>query len=71
MDRMKDRRIFTASFFTAPVINGSVRGPKKAVTVEDLLPNDFNHETDREEMNRIKEMIAREEEKRRKHGTQD
>ena len=67
LDRMKDRRIFFASFITAPVINSGVRSPKRGVKVEDLLPNDFRGEPDKEEAERIRAMIA-EEEERRKHG---
>ncbi len=43
-ERMKTRRIFTASFLTAPIINAGMRGPKRAVTAKKLIPEDFRHE---------------------------
>lgn len=72
LDRMKDRRIFTASFITAPVINSGMRCPKHGVTVKDLLPNDCKNDSDHSEMERIKKLIEEQEEKRRKQrGTHD
>lgn len=62
VDRMKDRRMFTASFITAPVINSGVRSPKNGVTPKELIPEDFGVRGERE---RIKNMIDKEEEKRR------
>ena len=62
VDRMKDRRMFTASFITAPVINSGVRSPKYGVTPRELIPQDFGEQGERE---KIKKMIDEEEEKRR------
>lgn len=67
--RMKDRRIFTASFITAPVINSGMRAPKRGVKVEELLPGDFRGKYDRDEAAYIKALIEEQEEKRRKNGT--
>lgn len=39
--RMKQKRIFTASFITVPLVNTSYRAPKRAVSVKKLLPDDF------------------------------
>lgn len=66
MDRMKDRRLFTASFITAPVINSGMRCPKHGVTVKDLLPNDCKSDSDHSEMEHIKMLIEEQEERRRK-----
>ena len=66
-ERMKDKRIFTASFITAPVINSGARAPKHGVKVEELLPGDF-HGYDEGAAMGIKKLIEEQEEKRRKHG---
>lgn len=51
MERMKKKRMFTASFLTAPIINSGSRAPKRPVTAKKLLPDDF----------RIKKTVTKEE----------
>lgn len=41
IERMRGKRIFAASFFTAPIINSGARAPKRPVTAKKLLPEDF------------------------------
>lgn len=57
--RMKHRRIFTASFLTAPIINGGVRAPKKAVTAKKLLPEDFQAKVSKADMRKVKALIEK------------
>ena len=64
--RMKDKRIFTASFITAPVINSGMRAPKHGVKVEELITEDFRGH-DGEAAAQIKKLIEEQEEKRRKN----
>ena len=67
-DRMKTRRIFTASFVTAPVINAGYSRPKRPVTARKLVPGDFTHEeiSAADKARFLK--ISAEAEKRRNHG---
>lgn len=69
-ERMKNRRIFTASFLTAPLINSSYRAPKRAVSVKKLLPGDFETEIPKEKLDHMLEVVkeAEKEEERRKNG---
>lgn len=39
--RMKNRRAFTASFVTAPIINSGFKAPKHPVMPERLVPDAF------------------------------
>lgn len=63
---MKDKRLFTASFVTVPVINSGMRAPKRGVKVEDLIPGDFHNADQAEQM---RAMIEEQEEKRRNNVT--
>ena len=62
--RMKNRRVFTASFVTAPIVNAGFRAPKKPVTAEKILPGDFNEKQSPKERKEWLEMARREEERR-------
>lgn len=65
--RMKNQRMFTASFITTPVINAGYRSPKKRpVTPAKLLPEDFRTATDQEEQDEWLAMAKAEEERREK-----
>lgn len=67
--RMKTRRIFTASFLTAPIINGGMKAPKRAVTAKKLIPEDFRsgEPVTEEDILNIK-ALAEETERRRTGG---
>lgn len=70
-ERMKNKRIFAASFITAPIINSGSRGPKRAVTVKRLLPDDFGLNASGKKIDHMKEVVKqaeREELKRKKGG---
>lgn len=62
--RMKNRRVFTASFVTAPIVNAGYRAPKKPVTPEKILPGDFNEKQSSKDRKEWLEMARREEERR-------
>ena len=66
--RNKSKRLFTASMVTLPVINYSMRGPKQAITLKKLLPDDFAaHSPDEDSIKEFKE-LKRVTEERRKEG---
>lgn len=62
--RMKVRRMFTASFITAPVINSGMRAPKHPVAPEEFLPDDFRPVSTDEEKEEWLAMAKAEEERR-------
>ncbi len=62
--RMKNRRVFMASFVTAPIVNAGYRAPKKPVTAEKILPADFNEKQSSKDRKEWLEMARREEERR-------
>lgn len=64
--RMRNRRMFTASFLTAPILNAGYRAPKKPVTAEKILPDDFSSKQSDKERAEWLEMAKREEERRKK-----
>lgn len=65
--RMRDKRIFTASFITAPVLN-IFRGKGAPVTAKKLLPQDFpGWDADEDKIDHLHK-FADEQERRRKHG---
>lgn len=68
MERMKHKRIFTASFITAPIINGGMRAPKKTITAKKLLPDDFREEISEEEFEKLAELVKKESKRGRKNG---
>lgn len=63
--RMKGKRVFTASFITAPLINSGYRSPKRPVTPAKLLPDDFRQQTSKEEHEELVALMKAEEERRR------
>jgi len=65
--RQKNRRLFTASFITAPMINAGYNRPKRNVTVQKLLPDDFHVEVSPAKKESLMK-FAEEQERRRKHG---
>jgi len=66
--RMKYKRMFTASFVTAPIINGGMRAPKKIITAQKLLPDDFKEEISEEKRQEIAALVKTESARRRKNG---
>lgn len=62
--RAKGRRMFTASFLTAPIINAGVRSPKHPVTPSKLLPEDFHYTESQEEREEWMAIAKAEEERR-------
>ena len=56
-----------ASFVTAPVINSGMRGPKKPITAESLVPDAFKKGVTVDEKRHII-AYAEEMERRRAHG---
>lgn len=65
--RLKDKKAFTASFVTAPIINGGYRAPKHPITAERLVPEAFHHDVSPDKKKRVLE-FAEEMERRRAHG---
>ena len=65
--RLKNSKAFMASFVTAPVINSGMRGPKKPVTAESLVPDAFKKGVTVDERRHII-AYAEEMERRRAHG---
>ena len=65
--RLKNRKAFMASFVTAPVINSGIRGPKKPITAESLVPDAFKKGVTVDEKRHII-AYAEEMERRRAHG---
>lgn len=66
--RTKNDRIFTASLVTLPVINYSMRGPKEAITLPKLLPDDFALSVPDEESIKAFKKLKEETESKRKEG---
>lgn len=55
--RMKNMRILLASFVTAPVINSGMRGPKRPVTAQKLVPQDFKEEISAEKLKSLQQFM--------------
>ncbi|WP_235819598.1 hypothetical protein [Acidaminococcus timonensis] len=64
--RMKAKRMFTASYITAPVINAGYRSPKRPVTPEKILPDDFRTPEAQDERDEWLAIAKAEEERREK-----
>lgn len=66
-ERQRLRRIFTASFITAPIMNAN--GTKHHVTAKKLLPKDFGDEAQvsGEKIESLKRLAEEQEERRHSH----
>lgn len=62
--RLRNKRLFTASFVTAPVINSGMRAPKRGVTVKSLLPEDCMTPIDKGKKERLMELAEKTERRR-------
>lgn len=59
--RQKEKRIFTASFLTLPILNSSLNRPKKGFVLKDIVPEDLeNTDITKDELDRWREILNEE-----------
>lgn len=65
--RMRTKKVFTASYLTAPILNAG--HPKRPIKAQQIVPEEFQEEKDvpQDKVDRLNR-LADEQERRRKHG---
>ena len=57
-ERLKTKRIFTASLLTVPIINSGFSRPKKGVDLKDILPYDLAYDNiSKDELDKWREIL--------------
>lgn len=56
-ERQRIKRVFTASFFTLPIINSGFCRPKEALQLKDIVPDDIKDVHTKTELNMWREIL--------------
>lgn len=56
-ERQRLKRMFVASFFTLPIINSGFARPKKALKLEDIIPEDMESDVLKSELDKWREIL--------------